>query len=111
LFFFLKNKMLLHTCALDEAQKYGDFLNYPYSHDRVWMKLYRKRYNVDFDYYPRGRIIYNISMDRYTLFYDGCIEDEAKRLANAYVGAEIVLTRDEHYQCHKCNNEYVDVKY
>lgn len=71
LFFIVQNDLLLHSCMLDEGESYGDFLNYPLSHDKVWQEYYQKKYHVDFDYYPRGRIIYNKREQRYVLYYDG----------------------------------------
>lgn len=29
IFFVVNNKLFLHNCSLDKAEKYGDFLNYP----------------------------------------------------------------------------------
>ena len=59
IFFVVKGNLLLHNCSLDNAEKYGDFLNYPKSHMEIWDEYYYSKYKVDFDYYPRGRIIYN----------------------------------------------------
>lgn len=110
IFFVVPNNILLHTCSLEKAQKYGSFLNYPLSHEAVWERLYLRKYHTDFDFYPRGRIIYDLSDQTYRIFHDGCIEHAAKELAAAYQAGHAILLRDEHYQCHGCNKEYVHIE-
>ena len=61
LFFKVNNKFLIHKCENEVAEKYGDFLNFPESHMEIWEKFYAKKYHVDFDYFPRGRVVYNIN--------------------------------------------------
>jgi len=109
IFFCVNGKTLLHTCSLDDASHYGDFLNYPLSHDAVWSKYYQGTYGVDFDYWPRGRIIYNIAEEKFILYYDACAEKEAVELKKQYGDAHIDIEKDEHYQCHKCNSDYADI--
>ena len=31
----------------------------------IWDKYYYKKYHVDFDYFPRGRVVYNIKENKY----------------------------------------------
>lgn len=106
IFFFVENEFLLHHCALGIAQPYGDFLNYPLSHDTVWEKFYRRKFGVDFDYYPRGRILFNKAAQIYLIYFDGCIEREIEKLSEGLGSARFHIARDEHYQCHRCNPEY-----
>ena len=107
LFFIVRVELLLHSCKLAEGEPYGDFLNYPFSHDKVWWEHYRKSYNVDFDYYPRGRIVYNKEKQHYILYFDVCIEDEAEEMQSRFLTTTCHMSRDDHYQCHKCNVGYV----
>lgn len=107
LFFIVRNELLLHSCELAEAEPYGNFLNYSFSHDKVWRENYQKKYRVDFDYYPRGRIVYNKAEQCYILYYDGCIENEAKDMQNRFSDRTCQISRDEHYQCHMCCDGYV----
>ena len=106
LFFWVNGKLLLHACTLMEAQPYGSFLNYPYSHDAIWRKHYQQTCYVDFDYWPRGRIIYNPATQTYSLLYDICMMDVAREMAKAFGHAKVLMMRDEHYQCHECNMFY-----
>ena len=107
LFFFVKGELLFHNCTLETAEAYGDFLNYPLSHFDVWDEFYGGKYNVDFDYYPRGRVVYRKNDDTYLIYYDRCMESVIGHVAEKYEGKKIELNYDEHYQCHLCNEYYV----
>ena len=106
MFFVVKGKLLLHGCKNEEAEKYGDFLNYPESHMLVWEKNYAKKYGVDFDFFPRGRVVYNLKEECYYIYHDGCIKDLSEIL-KLYDGVNFKICRDFHYQCFKCNKGYV----
>lgn len=107
LFFVVHNELLLHSCTLNDAEKYGDFLNYPFSHEKVWLSHYKNKHRVDFDYFPRGRIVYNRVKQQSILYYDGCIKSEAKKIQSLFPSKTCIIARDEHYQCHKCCEGYV----
>ena len=107
LFFFADGKLLFHGCSLDEAEVYGNFLNYPHSHDKIWRKCYAPKYNVDFDYFPRGRVIHRKSDETYLIYYDKCMEGIIGAVTEKYAGHKIELGYDEHYQCYICNEDYI----
>ena len=107
LFFVMNGKLLLHTCPLADGELYGDFINYLESHDAVWRRVYYRKYRVDFDYFPRGRIIFNRATKLYLLYHDPCIANEAEALRGRFPEGKCVIGLDEHYQCHKCNRGYV----
>ena len=107
LFFCIDGELAIHACPLAEAEAYGPFLNYPYSHDKIWRKYYARKYNVDFDYYPRGRVVYRKTDDTYLIYYDKCMEPFIGTVTEKYAGQKILLGYDEHYQCHLCNKDYV----
>lgn len=107
LFFCVQGRVLFHGCTLDEAESYGDFMNYPYSHDEIWRRSYKRLFNVDFDYFPRGRVVYRKTDDTYIIYYDSCMEEYIKKVSDRYEGNKIAFGYDEHYKCHTCNEEYV----
>ena len=106
LFFKVNNQFLIHKCENEKAEKYGDFLNYPKSHMEIWEEFYYDKYNVDFDYYPRGRVIYNIKEDCYYIYHDKCITNLSEILKD-YKDSKYKICTDYHYQCYKCNKNYV----
>lgn len=108
LFFYVNGKFLLHGCSLEEAEPYGDFLVYSDSHLEVWEKNYHNRYGVDFDFFPRGRVAYRKSTQTYQILYDRCIGDNIQQLVDLYGEEAVSLGYDEHYQCHMCNEDYIE---
>ena len=107
LFFVINGKIMLHKSPLADGESYGDFINYPESHDNIWQRVYYRKYHVDFDYYPRGRIVFNRMTGIYFLYYDPCASDVAEYLRGCYPEGKCVISLDEHYQCHWCNANYV----
>ena len=107
LFFVASDGLLLHTYPIENGERYGDFVNYPESHDAVWQREYLHKYHVDYDFFPRGRIIFNRVTNVYKLFYDSCADAETNELSMRYPEGRYELHLDEHYQCHKCNRPYI----
>ena len=107
LFFVADGKLLFYTCSVEQGETGGDFVNYPYSHDAVWAAKHFAAYQVDYDYYPRGRVVYRKSDDTYLVYHDVCIADVAQRISALYRGKSTCLQLDEHYQCHSCNPHYL----
>lgn len=106
LFFYVDNKFLIHKCDNNEAEKFGNFLNYPESHMDIWNKYYENKYFVDFDYYPRGRVVYNIEENIYYIYHDKCIKDLSE-IIKLIENENYKVLKDYHYQCHKCNKFYI----
>lgn len=110
LFFYVENNFEFAGCKLSAAEIYGDFLIFPESHYDVWNRHLRfkgPKKNVDYDYYPRGRVVYRKSDDTFIIYYDKCVKDEIHRIASKYDDCKVLLELDEHYCCHKCNSYYV----
>ena len=107
LFFCVNGKLLFHGCSLEESDPYGIFSNYPHSHYDIWNENYAQKYSVDFDYYPRGRVVYRSSDDTYLIYYDKCMEPYIDLVIDKYIGKNFETGYDEHYQCHICNTNYV----
>ena len=107
LVFFIDKCLKVHMCQLHEAEDSGLFLNYPYSHMQIWDKHYAEQYpEIDFDYYPRGRVIYRQEDDTYLIYYDKCIGEGIETIVSLYKGKKVLLSLDEHYKCANCNTEY-----
>ena len=114
LFFYIDGAFKIHGCSLEQGENYGDFVVYPYSHMKLWDKYHAKEHKVDFDYYPRGRVVYRKTDDTYIVYYDRCVEEVIKarieerlKAGTENTGKKVIYETDEHYQCHKCNRDYV----
>ena len=113
LFFFIEGNFVFSGCPLNEADTYGDFLIYPEGHLEAWdsvesLNSFEDGRKVDYDYYPRGRIVYRKTDDTFIIYYDKCVEGALDRLTRAYEGCNVKTETDEHYCCHACNNLYVE---
>lgn len=106
IFFKVNNEFFIHKCENEQADKYGDFLNYPKSHMEIWNEFYYGKYNVDFDFFPRGRVVYNVKENCYYIYHDKCITVLTEILKD-YENEKYKMCTDYHYQCHKCNQDYV----
>lgn len=106
IFFKVNNKFLIHKCENEQSDKYGDFFNYPKSHMEIWEEYYYEKYHVDFDFFPRGRVVYNLKEDCYYIYSDRCITDLSKILKD-YEDKKYKVCTDYHYQCYKCNKNYI----
>jgi len=107
LFFYVNGECLIHGCNLDEAESYGDFLIYPSGHFDVWERDYAEKYGVDYDYYPRGRVAYHKPSETFRILHDRCLERSVLDFLETRYEGKTTLGYDEHYQCHKCNRDYV----
>ena len=106
LFFVANGKLLLHKCGLDLAEANADFANFPESHMDIWDKFYYAKYKKDFDFFPRGRIVYRKADRTYIIYKDACITNEIEPIINDLQGENVLVELDEHYQCYNCNDYY-----
>lgn len=105
LFFYVGHEFVFYGTPLADAEKYGDFLIHNESHLEAWNRLH---YKCDYDYYPRGRVVYRITDDTFIIYYDRCIADEIWEIAEKYRDYKVKFELDEHYCCHNCNENYVE---
>lgn len=84
IFFYANNNVLFYRCSLAKGEMYGDFINYPHSHDDIWRKNHQQKFLVEFDYYPRGRVVYRQTDDTYLIYYDKCMESVISLIAKQY---------------------------
>lgn len=110
LFFYVNEQLYFSGCSLNDAENYGDFLVYDQGHYDVWERLkhLNKNHTVPYDYYPRGRIVYRKTDDTFIIYYDRCMADSLEEISlfNNYDGFNVRYELDEHYCCHKCNQNY-----
>jgi hypothetical protein len=97
--------ILVSGVRLEEAERYGEYLNYPGDHSRLWpgIKQHLTSFFHDCDYrdWPRGRVIYNIRTRCFEIYLNDQLrtpEFEAEILANFNLPkAETTFATDPHY--------------
>jgi len=92
------------------------FKDVQYSHYEYWdiVRFFAPEYQKhDFDYYPRGRVIYNALDNTFFIWLDKCLDDHKHRdlICKSFNLSEtnVIFGNDEHYSCAKCNKDYVDI--
>lgn len=106
LFFYVDGKYYVSQCEFEKGEKYGDYIVQDKSHFGIWEKYLQNKYKVDFDYYPRGRFVYDTVNSKYIVYTDKCILDDIRRRSGKYKNVSVDIELDEHYKCSRCNLEY-----
>ena len=94
---------------VSEGIYFGDFCQLDYDHFDRWDR-WRDAYHlpkVEYDHYPRGRIMFNSRIHKYVVVCDNCIADKekVKRSLCYEYGLDknkVVWQTDEHYDCNMC---------
>lgn len=70
IFWYYNNKVIGKTYNLSEAEKYGDFLSPILGHYDYWEKIQKEfpeLYYEEYEYIPRGRIVYDTTKNHFVL--------------------------------------------
>ena len=107
--------ILVDAISLAEAELYGDFLTHPRGHYEVWTRWQKTRNapvasrfilqsiaDHEYEFFPRGRIVYNVTTGRFILYADRRLQQEAMiaRIANEFglTAGKYTVRSDEHYR-------------
>ena len=108
-FWLVDGKLLIESAPLSECEQYGDQLNYPGSHIRVWerwQEFGKVPAETEYEEYARGRAMYSPSTNTFTLLADRCIlkrkELIAKIKEELRLPKQTTLGTDSHYRCFHC---------
>jgi hypothetical protein len=113
IFYYFAQRPHARPEALDKAEVYGESKTTSFSHPEFWGNELRKNTPWDYDYFPRGRVVYDLKSKKYTLYIDRCLNDpEIIRSIAVEFGLPekggYGVRFDEHCQCHRCNKDYVE---
>lgn len=107
--------MLVDATSLAEAEPYGDFLTHPRGHYEVWTQWQKTRTAPDvngfilqtiadheYEFFPRGRIVYNTGTGGFILYADRRLQQDATiaRIASEFelAAGTYTVRSDEHYR-------------
>lgn len=98
---------------VEEINSNRDSNNTHYNYWELLQQLYKELREIDYDYYPRGRVVYNSVEDKFYVYLDKCLSG-MKTIRNIISELnlpqrKVVVRSDEHYQCHSCNKNYVNI--
>ena len=104
LFFVINNSIYHLSIPLSLGISDGKFINHPKSHFEFFHELTHSNRYLDYGRYKRGRVIYDISKDRYLVYVDKRLKDNIKmidKIKSIYNLSEketILIKTDEHYR-------------
>jgi hypothetical protein len=115
IFYVVKGDVLIDAVPANEISAHRDIKVYVKIH-RDWWKEIQSGLNSlkplttgkSYDYYPRGRVTYVESEDKYIIFLDPCItKGKTKEIVKSFnlPPGKYEVRVDPHYKCNRCNNE------
>ena len=113
-FFWIQGRLIAYPVELEDGVDSGvGIIDGRSGHRTEYAKL-PQRFEHDYDFWPRGRVVFDTKKNRSIVYLDRCIKnDEAVRgeIVKAY-GLNPTKTSwrlEFHYQCHRCNPNYTDI--
>lgn len=110
IFWLLRDRLILDTSPLSEAEPYGECLTHHNSHIDFWTAqqcLGALPQEIEYEEPPRGRVVFNKKTGRFALYADRCILREKSvvdKIMNAMrlPAATTDAMTDGHYKCSQC---------
>jgi hypothetical protein len=109
IFWLFKRTLLIDSIPLSQSEQYSHHRGYPHSHIDVWEKWRRKGtvpMETEYEEFPRGRVVYDIQSQTFTLLADRCILEEKELIARIkrelHLPKDTTLEPDGHYRCFNC---------
>ena len=101
----MNGDILSNEVDMRHGEEYGDFVNYS-SHWDLWraaQKAYPVLKDIEYDTFPRGRVVYNKNTHKYIIYMDPVLNNEIDidlitDRFNLRSGSYLVDDKDEHYQ-------------
>lgn len=116
IFFLVNDSIIADKGSYEDATKSEFFVEHG-EHYNFWLNLIPSTKSEfafkshAYDYYPRGRVVLDIQSNKIRLFIDRCIGTSSMHEIVDMFGLsseQIHIRYDEHYQCHSCNNQFLD---
>ena len=118
-FFYIQGKVYTAGCKITEGtENVAGKVDGPNSHVRLYASLRPKLKLTaamhSYEYWPRGRVVYDKAKDKFEISLDACIKDkesiQAKIIKAFHLeGTAISWGLDGHYLCHRCNPDFIDL--
>ena len=104
----LSHLFYVNKTCIEQAQNYGEWLICQADHSNEWARLEQsgylhplpKRYRAEYWLLPRGRVSYNVRLDKYFVYHGNWFTREHARIIEAefeLVAGNVVYEEDEHY--------------
>lgn len=119
IFFRVGETWLIDAVEVGSGESYGDAVEHGGHYD-YWQALQPQRPAErafrahDYDYFPRGRVVYFPAVERFRIYVDDCITEGQQadlllQFGLTDVSAEFEGTEDgTHYVCASCSPSYLE---
>ena len=118
-FFYIQGKIYADGCEIDKAnQNLAGKFDGPGNHKKLYYSNIRGKLKLaaamhPYEYWPRGRVVYNRDKDAFEISLDACIKDKESikaKIVKAFhlEGKTVEWGLDGHYLCHRCNPDFID---
>lgn len=114
-FYVIGSRIISASESLRDVHEVGEFKDSSNSHYQLWKALQRSNSSLrrfDYDYMPRGRVTFNCNKRIFYIIIDKDInEEDVRNIADKFgiPNGQYEVKYDEHYQCHLCNKNYVNI--
>jgi hypothetical protein len=115
IFWRVNDVLVVDRSTLVEAEPYGDCLTHAAGHYQRWQEwqalggagrraagLPNQIGSTEYDQWPRGRIVYESPLRRFTLYADRRLQKpdiiDALKVAFGLIGREVIVRSDSHYR-------------
>lgn len=109
IFWLVNGRLLMDSAPVSECEQYGDHLNYPSSHIRVWerwQQIGKAPADYEYEEHARGRVMCNTGAKQFSLLADRCFlrrKDLIAAIRNElHLPKQTSLGTDPHYRCSQC---------
>jgi hypothetical protein len=110
IFWLVNGRLLFDSTPVHEAENYAHFKTHPLSHIDHWSKLQDAGIvsrDVEYEEWPRGRVVYDTVRGHFVLFGDVCIIRKPNLVKEIMKELHLPFSRtekrtDDHYRCFRC---------
>jgi len=109
IFWLFRGRLIVDSTPVSQGEPYADHIGHATGHIDYWTGLQERGVvpkEVEYEEFPRGRVIYDPKAERYTLLADKCILSRPaivkEILRELHLPKNTMLDTDFHYRCSVC---------
>ena len=111
IFYVIGKELYWEGDHMSEVKAINGIRDYPREHSKYWnlsiQRILPEMKKYDYQYYPRGRVIYNDETKKFEVYCDKCIKSDPnmQREINGEMNipyTTVYYTDGAHYKCHNC---------
>ena len=107
IFWLFNHRLVIDSTPLSEAEPYGECLTHGRGHLRIWTMLQKSGQvplDLDYEWLPRGRVLFDRRRDRFVLLADRCILNRGALVKQIMASMHLPpdktdVDTDAHYRC------------